>query len=914
MLKRFVMENLPVNPDLQPAFVPRGHTPEKRGRLKVFFGMSAGVGKTRAMLEAARREQAAGRDVAIGYLANRGSEEQEPLAEGLPLVSPIDVVSRGRVQAEMDLDAVLARRPELVLVDRLAHSNAADSRHPKRYQDVIELLNAGIDIFTTLNVQSVGSRAEAVRQITGAVVQETVPDDILEEAEFELVDLPTEDLRARLAADGKYARELAWAAQQEIFRPGSLSALRELTLRFVAEHVGRDVISSRQAGGAGEPWKSGQRLIVGVSPGPSAAGLIRWTRHLAGELHATWLAVHVETRGRLSREGQACLARNLALARELGAEIVTTRDEDAARGLLRVAREQHASQIVLGKPQGWRALDLFRGGSVLNRLLRESGDIDVHAIRVEGRAPLPQAPGKLRIDASVLREYGVALGAVAGTTALNAVLYRWLGYHSLGLVYMLGISILAMFVRRGPTLAAAVLTTLAWDYFFQPPIFSFRLERLDDIITTVTYFIVALLIGNQTSRLRDKEANERRREQHATGLYLLTRALAQASHVADLLAIVTEEVGNAAHSDVTVSLAGPGQDDALKPYPGGGWNLSGEELKVAAWALHNRQAAGRGTSTNPSAEGLHLPLVAGQRALGVLSLRFRDHAPLTTDQRDLLEAFVRHIALALDRERLREAEHHAKLAAESERLSKTLLNSISHEMRTPLAAITSAASTLSEASGAAPRRLQKEMADEIQEAAQRLNRLVGNLLNMTRLETGHVKPKLDWCDVEDLVQVTLDGIENDLTRHRLAVEIAPGLPLVRMDFVLMQQVLTNLLLNAALHTPPGTTVHLSAAIERGALVLSVADTGPGLPPEALPQLFEKFYRAPAAAAGGTGLGLAIVKGFVEAHGGQVSAQNRPEGGALFTVRLPSSGRSLRPAFQAPAPEEAAKNRVSGAGS
>ncbi|HXP58840.1 MAG TPA: ATP-binding protein [Dongiaceae bacterium] len=888
-------------------------TPEKRGRLKVFIGMSAGVGKTRALLEAARREQAAGRDVVVGCLGHRGPEDKDPLAEGLPWVTPLEVVSRGRVLVEMDLDAVLARRPELLLVDQLAHSNAPASRHPKRYQDVLELLDAGIDVFTTLNLQSVGSRAEAVRQITGAPVQETVPDAVLEAAEFELVDLPADELRARFAADGKYGRELAWAAQQEIFRPGSLSALRELTLRFVAEHVGREVISSRQAGGAGEPWKSGQRLIVGVSPGPTAAALLRWTRHLAGELHATWLAVHVEMRGRLGRDAQTVLARNLALARELGAEVVTTRDEDVARGLLRVAREQQASQIVLGKPRGWKALDVFRGGSLVDRVLRDSGDIDVHAIRAEGGLPPPERSANPRFDFSVLREYGVAFAVVAAITAVNALLHRWLGYHSLGLVYLPAISILAMFVRRGPTLAAAALTTLAWEFFFEPPVFSFRLDSLDDVITTITFFIVAFIIGNQTSRLRDKEAGERRREQHATGLYLLTRALVQASHVADLLAIVTEEVGKAAHAEVTVSLAGPGPDDALKPYPGGQWTLSGEELKVAAWALLNRQAAGHGTGTSPSAEGLHLPLVAGERALGLLSLRFRDQTPLATDQRDLLDAFVRHIALALDRERLREAEQRAKLVAESERLSKTLLNSISHEMRTPLAAITSAASTLAESPEDVPPQLQKEMADEIQEAAQRLNRLVGNLLNMTRLETGHVKPKLDWCDVEDLVQVTLDEIENDLTRHRLAVEIAPGLPLVRMDFVLMQQVLTNLLLNAALYTPPGTTVHLTAATQGGALVLSVADNGPGLPAEALPQLFEKFYRGPAAAAGGTGLGLAIVKGFVEAQGGQVSAQNRTEGGALFTVRLPSPGRSFRNGSHPPEPEVRAKSRVNGAG-
>jgi two-component system sensor histidine kinase KdpD len=879
--------------DVDPTFIPRGHVPKRRGRLKIFFGMSAGVGKTHAMLEAARREQLAGRDVVIGYLGNHGREEKDdPLAEGLASVPPNDIVSRGRVLAEMDLDTVLARCPELLIVDELAHNNAAGSHHPKRYQDVMELLDAGIHVFTTLNVQNVESRAGAVRQITGAVVQETVPDTVLEEADFELVDLPAEDLRTRFAADGKYAREAAWAAQQQIFRPGSLSALRELTLRFVAERVGRDVISSRQASGQGEPWKCGQRLLVAVSPSPAAGALVRWTRRLAGELHATWLAVYVETRGQLKGEEQRCLARNLALARELGAEVITTQGEDVACGLLRVARQQQATQIVLGKPEGRRALDLFRGGSLLNRLVRESGDIDVHAVRVEGPLPLQRRPAKSHIDASVLREYGLAVGVVTGITVVNGVLQRWISYQPMGLIYLLGISVLAMYVRRGPTLAAAALTALAWDYFFEPPVFSFRLDSVADAITTCTYFIVALIVGGQTSRLRDKEVSERRRERHATGLYLLARALAQASHLADLLAIVTEEVGNVFHAGVTVSLAGPGRDDALKPDSGGRWNLSEEERKAATWALRNRQAAGKSTGTTPSAEGLHLPLVAGERALGVLSLRFRDDAPLTTDQRALLDAFVRQIALAIDHERLRDAEQHAKLLAESERLSKTLLNSISHEMRTPLAAITSAASSLSETSDATPRHFQKKMADEIQEAAQRLNRLVGNLLNMTRLETGHVRPKLDWCDVEDLVQVTLDEIDNDLSRHRLAVEIAPGLPLVRMDFVLMQQVISNLLLNATAHTPPGTTVHLSAAMEGGALVLSVADNGPGLPTEALPHLFEKFYRAQTAPAGGTGLGLAIVKGFAEAQGGQVRAQNRLEGGAVFTVRLPSPGHNF----------------------
>jgi two-component system, OmpR family, sensor histidine kinase KdpD len=314
--------------------------------------------------------------------------------------------------------------------------------------------------------------------------------------------------------------------------------------------------------------------------------------------------------------------------------------------------------------------------------------------------------------------------------------------------------------------------------------------------------------------------------------------------------------------------------------------MAEKEQSVASWAFLHRQSAGHGTDTLPSAEGLHLPLMAGDRAMGVLSLRFRDPALLGPDQRDLLDAFVRQIALVLDRQRLRDAEQQAKLVAESERLSKTLLNSISHEIRTPIAAITSAASSLSERCAAGAGKFEQRMVGEIQEAAQRLNRLVGNLLSMTRLESGHVKANVDWCDVADLVQVTLKEIGKDLAQHKVTVGLAAGLPLVRMDFVLMQQVLTNLLLNAAVHTPPATAVQVSAAVEADTLVLTVADNGPGLPPDALPLIFDKFYRAPAAPAGGTGLGLAIVKGFVEAQGGHVKAENRPSGGAVFTIRLP----------------------------
>jgi two-component system sensor histidine kinase KdpD len=748
------------------------------------------------------------------------------------------------------------------------------------------LLDAGIDVFTTLNVQHIESRAEAVRQITGVAIRETVADTALDSAEFELVDLPPEELRARLAAGKVYIPESARAAQEHFFRPGNLSALRELALRFAAEHVGQDVLAYRHAQGISDPWKSGQRLLVAVSSSPTSAALIRWTRRLAGELQASWLAVYVELPQALNQEEQTRLSANLALARELGAQIITTTDADVTRGILRVARDQNATQIVVGKPAGWRAIELLRGGSLLNRLIRESGDIDVHAVRAQGEAPLLRRPAVPRFNRATAHGYGVALSVVLLTTGLNAILQHWFGYQALALIYLLSVVILAMFVSRGATLLAATLTALLWNFLFVPPVFTFRIAGTTDLMLFFTYFAVALGMGHLAARLRSQEEAERRREQHATALYLLTRELAQATDFADLLAIIIREVGKATQADVALSLPEDTPDGSLTPYFASTWLLTEKEQSVASWGFRRRQPAGRGTDTLPSAEGMHLPLLAGERAVGVLSVRFRDGIPLSASQRDLLEAFVRQIALVIDRQRLRDAEQRAKMVEESERLSRTLLNSISHEIRTPIAAISTAAANLGSARNDGHTEVPWAMVDEIQEATRRLNRLVGNLLNMTRLESGHVKPKLDWCDVLDLVHVTVKDIEKELGRHAVKVDLAAGLPLVRVDFVLMQQVLTNLLLNAAVHTPPGTVVQVRANAQNESLILSVTDNGPGLPAEAFPYIFDKFYRAPAAPAGGTGLGLAIVKGFVEAQGGHVEAANQAQGGACFRIYLP----------------------------
>ncbi len=857
----------------------------KRGVLKVFFGMAPGVGKTYAMLEAARREKAAGRHLVVGYIETHGRKETGALAEGLPTVPRLTVQYRGVTLSELDLDGVLARHPSLALVDELAHTNAPGSRHPKRYQDVLELLNAGIDVFTTLNVQHVDSRAEAVRQITGVTIRETVPDTVLDDAQFELVDLPPEELRARLAAGKVYIPESAHAAQEHFFRPGNLSALRELALRFAADHVGQDVLAYRQAQGIGDPWKSGQRLLVAVSSSPTSAALVRWTRRLAGELQAPWLAVYVELPQPLNEDERTRLTQHLALARELGADVIHTTDADVVQGILRVAREQNATQVVVGKPAGGNSFGFLRGSSRLNRLIGESGPIDIHVVRAEGDTPILRRPAAPQFSSASARAYLLTLGAVGVVTALNALLQKWLGYQSLALVYLLSVVVLALFVSRGATLFGATITALLWDFLFVPPVFTFRISGSTDVMLLFTYFAVAIAMGHLTARLRAQQAAERRREQHATAMYLLTRELAQATDFADLLAVVIREVGKVAEAEVALSMP-DGEGAALTPYFASTWSLSDKELSVALWAFQHGQPAGRRTDTLPSAEGTHFPLQAGERTVGVLSLRFSSGTPLTGNERDLIEAFIRQIALVIDRQRLRDAEQRARLVEESERLSKTLLNSISHEIRTPLAVINSAAGTLSAARPSGLSDVPWTMVDEIQEATRRLNRLVSNLLNMTRLESGHVTPKLEWCDIADLVQVTLQEIEKDLGQHQVSVEIAKDLPLVRVDFVLMQQVLTNLLLNAAIHTPPGTRVKVSALAKQETLQVTVADNGPGLPPESLPFVFDKFYRAPTAPTGGTGLGLAIVKGFVEAQGGRVKAQIQPSGGTAFVVSLP----------------------------
>ena len=870
------------DPDALLASLQREEARARRGHLKVFLGMCPGVGKTYAMLRAAQQERAGGAAVVVGVVETHGRTETEALLAGLTVIPRRQIDYRGAILTETDLEAVLARRPKLALMDELAHTNAPGSRHTKRWQDVVELLEAGIDVYTTLNVQHLESRADAVRQITGVTVHETVPDSVLDLAdELELLDLTPETLRERLREGKVYLGERAAAAQENFFRESNLTALRELALRFTAERVDRQLREMRAGTTRQTVWRSGERLLVAVGASPFSTQLVRWTRRLAAAQGAPWIAVHIEGSTALPEEPQRRLDANLALARELGAEIVVTHDDDVATALVRTALRHNATQIVIGKPRIRRWLDLVRGGTLVDRLIRLGGNIDIYVVPAETdrpRRPLFTFERPLR---SSPREYATAAALVALIT-LPSLLLPADTYLAIGLVYLLGVIILSLRVGRGPVLAAGVLSALTWDFLFIPPRFTFYISKIEDVTLFGTYFVVALVTGHLTSRIRAQALHERRREERATALFELTRSLAEARTLDDAVFAALRQAD--ALFGARTALLLDNRSGGTVPHYAGSFALDGKERGVADWVFLNRRPAGRFTDTLPGSSAFYLPLVREGQAVGVLGIAPGPDRILTLAQRDLFEAFARQLALSVERESLREAGEREKLLAESDKLHRVLLDSVSHELRTPLAVITGSLENLS----TPDETLRASLIAEARIAARRLNRLVGNLLDQTRLESGTLKPRLDWCDARDLVNAAVDGVRDALARHPLEISLPDDMPPVRADFALLEQSLANLLLNATRHTPPGTKVFLTAGLERSRqrVFFTIADHGPGFPLAMKERLFKKFERGDAAKAGGLGLGLSIVRGFVVAQGGDVVVGENPGGGAVFTIHLP----------------------------
>lgn len=881
------MDEYRPDPDALLSAIQRDEARQQQGKLKIFFGMAAGVGKTYAMLEAARQLQTEGIDVVVGYVETHKRAETEALLAGLEVIPRQKVEYRGTLLEEMNTDAILTRRPEIVLVDELAHTNIPGVRHVKRYQDVQELLEAGISVYTTVNVQHFESRADAVRQITGIIVHETIPDSILDLAdEIELIDLSPEELRKRLTEGKVYTQERIETASTNFFRVGNLTALREMALRLTAERVDHQLQDYMRAKRIAGPWKSGERLMVAVGPSPFSERLIRWTRRMAYNLEAPWLAAYIETPDAPTQEHKRRLADHLALVRSLGGEIAMTSSGSISEGLMRLAHQRNVTQIVVGKPLRRPLQNFLRGGSLVDHLISASGDIDIYV--VTGDKPESDQTRQLPLPAqhSVWGQYLVAAAIVAAATALNLIALPFIGYQAVGLIELVAVLLIAIYIGRGPALLAAAASAISWNFLFIEPRFTFEISRAEDVLLILSYFVIAIFTGNLTAQLRTQERQARHNADRTMALYTLAHEIASAVNMDAVLRTAVTQIGQV--FDAQVAVLRPEHDQlSQKLHPSSTLSLDEKEFSVGLWAFENGKPAGRFTDTLPLATVQFIPLNTSTRTVGVVGIRTRQDERLSFDQEAMLETFINQIALVIERELLDEAAEQSAMLKESERLYTTLLNSISHELRTPIAAIIGAASSLMDTQTRANEAARIELSGNIQAAAERLNRLVENLLDMSRLESGKLQLKRDWCDVGEIISAAIKHLEHDLIGRPLTINVAPQIPLIQADFVLLEQVLVNLLDNACHYTPTGTAVAIAARQDGKWVEISIRDFGEGIPETDVERVFGKFYRVPGTSTGGTGLGLSISRGLVEAHGGTLTARNAPESGAEFIVRLPS---------------------------
>ncbi|MDO9171948.1 MAG: sensor histidine kinase KdpD [bacterium] len=874
--------------------------------LKIFFGYAPGIGKTYTMLESARRLRDAGVDVVVGCAETHGRAETAALLAGLEVLPRRDVAYRGTTLAEFDLDRALARRPAVLLVDELAHDNAPGSRHRKRWQDVLELLEQGIDVHTTLNVQHVESLNDVVSQITYVRVRETVPDSILERAdEIEVVDLPPDELLERLRAGKVYIPEQARQAVDHFFRRGNLLALRELSLRRVAERIDADVRAYRHDYDIKATWPAAEHILVCVGPSPSSSRIIRGARRMAEGLRARWTAVYAEASDAfpMSPADEERLQGHLLLAESLGAEVVRLSGRRLADVLIDHAREHNVTRIVVGKPTHSRWRDRFTG-SLVSRIVRGSGDIEVHFIAGD-EAPDRPADGRARAPRRFDgKGYGVAALSVLAATAVGVLARDYLSQPDFVMMFLLTIMVAAYRYGRGPSLAAAGLAVAAYDFFFVPPFHTFSVEHARHLLTFLMMFAVGLVISGLTSRLRRQEHGARRRESRTAALYSLSRELASAQGAAQVARVTAAHAAAVFGGGAVVLTA----DAAGSLKEGGegaaGLELSEEEFAVARWSAEHGRPAGGGTDTLPGSRVTCYPLRAGADTLGALAVATPSREMLAVEQRGFIEAFVRQAALAFERVRLVEEARVAALRARTEETRSALLGAVSHDLRTPLGAIVGAGSTLRDESGRLAPAQRQELCDTICSEAERMERLVANILDMVRLESGGIVPKREWVPLEETVGSALSRLEARLGARAVRLDLPPQLPLLSVDPVLFEQVFINLIENVIKHGGPDTPLEIAARAAGATLEIEVADRGPGLPAGAGEQVFEKFYRGPEVRTGGVGLGLAICRGIVHAHGGTIAAANREGGGAVFRIAMPlqEAPPAVAPASEAETPE------------
>jgi two-component system sensor histidine kinase KdpD len=872
---------------------------ESRGRLKIFLGAAPGVGKTYEMLQSARAKKADGADVVIGVVETHGRRETQALLEGLQVIPKRRIDYKGRVIEEMDLDAILARRPQLVLVDELAHTNAPESRHPKRYLDVEELLAAGIDVYTTVNIQHIESLNDIVAQITHVRVRETVPDSIIDRADdIEVIDITPDDLIQRLREGKVYVPDTAQRALEHYFSPGNLTALRELALRRTAQRVDEQLLTHMQSHAIAGPWPAGERILVCVDEAAGAATLVRYTRRMADRLRAPWVALHVETARslRLSEEQRDRIADTLRLAEQLGGEAITVPGRNSADEIVRYAEAGNVIHIVIGKSMKSRMAQLLRG-SVTQDLIRCAGNISVHVVAgsEEDRVPAKKTASRQPAGTVDPLPYLWSTGFVALALGVGLILQQFLDVQNVALVFLTAVLASAVSYGLLPALYASVASMLTFNFFFLPPVHTFTIADPENVVALFFFLIVALIASNLTARVRSQAVVARQRAKTTEDLYLFSRKLAGVGTLDDVLWATAFQIASMLRVRVVI-LTPEGSSVAVKAgYPPED-TLDQADLAAAKWAFEHDRAAGRGADTLPGAKRLFIPMRTGRGPVGVIGIDSDKEGPLLTpEQRRLLDALSDQAALAIERVHLVDDVDRAKLAVEADRLRSALLTSISHDLKTPLASIIGAAGTLNSWGQSLDADAKQELMTTIQDEAERLNRFIGNLLDMTKLESGAIEPNASLHDVSEVVGTALKRAAKVLHQHHTDVEIPADLPMVKIDGVLLEQVLFNLLDNASKYSPPGSSVRIRAWHDE-AVNLQVLDEGDGIPVDDLERVFDKFYRARKGdrVRAGTGLGLAICRGFVEAMGGTITAANRSDRpGAVFTIKLPVPAEAVR---------------------
>ncbi|MBP6408107.1 MAG: sensor histidine kinase KdpD [Fusobacteriaceae bacterium] len=859
---------------------PKILSSQKKGKLRIFFGMAEGVGKTYQMLQSAHLTKSDGYDIIIGYIETHERVDIENKILGLELISRKEIFCNSCNYTEINLDAIIERKPQIVIIDELAHTNITGSRHKKRFQDVLELLNCGIDVWATLNVQHIESRVSVVEQITGIKITETVPDFIVEMADkIEIIDILPEDLQKRIRNGKVYEKENIDTALNGFFREGNINSLREIAFQVVAKLVDKSITNYRNEHDITDLWKATEKLLVAVGPSPFSAYLIKWTKKTAFNMNAEWVVVNIENSKSLSKEQKRTLNENINLARQLGAKIVTISDDDIVKGIIRTAKTQNVSQIVIGKPLFFSIENFFQK-SITNRLIKESGDIDVYVVSQPGIKEKVKFKRTRKLDfKSLINEFSLILPSLFFITLTGYILEDVISQWGLSLIFLSHIIYISAYYSKIASMTVSILSALVWNYIFIPPRFTFIISKTEDIMVYLVFFIVAIVTSNLSSKLHEKEKFLKKRERRLELLYELSQEIVNNPDFERVMFKLAKYIGNYFNSEAMLFIY-DGEQETSNIYPNRDLDIN--EQEITSWVINNGIAAGKGTDTFSDSEYHFYPINSTNRIEGVIILKVGSKR--IAENEEFLRTISFMIGSSIIKEKIVRIRQKTMVEEETDKLYSIILSSISHELKTPVTSIALSASGLCDDKLSSDKFTREVLINDILEANDRLNRIITNLLDMTRIESGRLKLNLQWNDINDLITLASQKYTNELKNYNFIKEINAVLPPIKLDFGLVEQVISNLLYNAIIHTKPGTTIIITAGIENSDIYIEIKDNGGGI--QAIDKIFKKFYKERPKKTGGLGIGLSICKAIIEFHKWTLEAHNNDIGGVTFRIIIP----------------------------